>query len=184
VGLSHIYGVQSTGLVAPWSATPVASGRPGGTQHPHGAIGFAAARAEGSSRTCPHGRRSSRRFVWLRTRCAFLLDDVDAELDTLVADADAGSGNQLVDLVLRLPAERAPARPIHPFRSSTTAPSHDRIIGRGLSRRARPLTTADGLRVTSRPSADRTKLQRARAAVSAPNISAPQEPIDQQQSSS
>ena len=35
------------------------------------------------------------------------MEDVLAELDALVADVDSGSGDQLVDLVLALPAEGA-----------------------------------------------------------------------------
>src|SRR5213076_1602722 len=35
------------------------------------------------------------------------LDDLVAEVDALVADVHAGSGDQLLDLLLRLPAERA-----------------------------------------------------------------------------
>jgi hypothetical protein len=38
---------------------------------------------------------------------AILVEDVLAELDALVADVDAGPGDQLVDLVLALPAEGA-----------------------------------------------------------------------------
>jgi hypothetical protein len=38
---------------------------------------------------------------------AVLVEDVLAELDALVADVDSGSGDQLVDLVLALPAEGA-----------------------------------------------------------------------------
>jgi hypothetical protein len=41
-------------------------------------------------------------------RCGELLvDDLVAEIDALVADVDAGSGDQLLDLSLRLPAEAA-----------------------------------------------------------------------------
>src|SRR5262249_30214685 len=36
-----------------------------------------------------------------------LVDDLVAEIDALVADVDAGSGDQLLDLALRLPAEAA-----------------------------------------------------------------------------
>ena len=36
-----------------------------------------------------------------------LLDDLVAEIDALVADVDAGAGDQLLDLLLRLAAERA-----------------------------------------------------------------------------
>ena len=36
-----------------------------------------------------------------------LLDDLVAEVDALVADVDAGAGDQLLDLLLALPAERA-----------------------------------------------------------------------------
>src|SRR6476620_7807515 len=35
------------------------------------------------------------------------LDDLVAEIDALVADVDAGPGDQLLDLLLALPAERA-----------------------------------------------------------------------------
>jgi hypothetical protein len=36
-----------------------------------------------------------------------LIDDLVAEVDALVADVDAGTGDQLLDLALRLPAEAA-----------------------------------------------------------------------------
>ena len=36
-----------------------------------------------------------------------LVDDLVAEIDALVADVDAGAGDQLLDLTLRLPAEGA-----------------------------------------------------------------------------
>ncbi len=36
-----------------------------------------------------------------------LFDDLVAEVDALVADVDAGSGDELLDLLLRLPAEAA-----------------------------------------------------------------------------
>ena len=36
-----------------------------------------------------------------------LLDDLVAEIDALVTDVDAGAGDQLLDLLLGLPAERA-----------------------------------------------------------------------------
>ena len=36
-----------------------------------------------------------------------LLDDLVAEVDALVADVDAGAGDELLDLLLRLAAERA-----------------------------------------------------------------------------
>src|SRR5581483_1995495 len=36
-----------------------------------------------------------------------LVDDLVAEIDALVADVDAGPGDQLLDLALRLPAEAA-----------------------------------------------------------------------------
>jgi hypothetical protein len=36
-----------------------------------------------------------------------LVDDLVAEIDALVADVDAGAGDQLLDLPLRLPAEAA-----------------------------------------------------------------------------
>jgi hypothetical protein len=36
-----------------------------------------------------------------------LIDDLVAEIDALVADVDAGAGNQLLDLPLRLAAEAA-----------------------------------------------------------------------------
>ena len=36
-----------------------------------------------------------------------LVDDLVAEIDALVADVDAGTGDQLLDLTLRFPAERA-----------------------------------------------------------------------------
>ena len=39
--------------------------------------------------------------------CEFLLDDLVAELDALVADVDAGPGNELAHLLLALSAERA-----------------------------------------------------------------------------
>jgi hypothetical protein len=36
-----------------------------------------------------------------------LLDDLVAEIDALVADVDAGTGDEFLDLLLALPAERA-----------------------------------------------------------------------------
>jgi hypothetical protein len=36
-----------------------------------------------------------------------LVDDLVAEVDALIADVDAGTGDQLLDLTLRLPAEAA-----------------------------------------------------------------------------
>src|SRR6185503_8329990 len=36
-----------------------------------------------------------------------LIDDLVTEIDALVADVDAGAGDQLLDLALRLPAEAA-----------------------------------------------------------------------------
>jgi hypothetical protein len=36
-----------------------------------------------------------------------LIDDLVAEVDALIADVDAGPGDQLLDLSLRLPAEAA-----------------------------------------------------------------------------
>jgi len=36
-----------------------------------------------------------------------LIDDLVTEIDALVTDVDAGAGNQLLDLTLRLPAEAA-----------------------------------------------------------------------------
>src|SRR5262249_16891313 len=36
-----------------------------------------------------------------------LVDDLVAEIDALVTDVDAGAGDQLLDLALRLPAETA-----------------------------------------------------------------------------
>ncbi len=54
-------------------------------------------------------------------RCRqFLVDDLVTEIDALVADVDAGTGDQLLDLSLALPAEAAEqlfvtlARPRHP----------------------------------------------------------------------
>jgi hypothetical protein len=40
-------------------------------------------------------------------RSKLLVDDLVAEVDALVADVDAGAGNQLFDLTLRLAAEAA-----------------------------------------------------------------------------
>jgi hypothetical protein len=40
-------------------------------------------------------------------RRQLLVDDLVAEVDALVADVDAGAGNQLFDLALRLAAEAA-----------------------------------------------------------------------------
>jgi hypothetical protein len=40
-------------------------------------------------------------------RRELLVDDLVAEVDALVADVDAGSGDQLLDLALRLAAEAA-----------------------------------------------------------------------------
>jgi hypothetical protein len=42
-----------------------------------------------------------------RGRRQLLVDDLVAEIDALVADVDAGAGDQLLDLPLRLPAEAA-----------------------------------------------------------------------------
>jgi hypothetical protein len=36
-----------------------------------------------------------------------LVDDLVAQIDALIADVDAGAGDQLLDLPLRLPAEAA-----------------------------------------------------------------------------
>src|SRR5262245_147816 len=43
----------------------------------------------------------------LRALRQLLLDDLVAEIDALVADVDAGTGDELLDLLLALPAERA-----------------------------------------------------------------------------
>jgi hypothetical protein len=43
----------------------------------------------------------------LRRRRELLVDDLVAEIDALVADVDAGTGDQLLDLALRLAAEAA-----------------------------------------------------------------------------
>src|SRR5262245_21795952 len=43
----------------------------------------------------------------LRALRELLLDDLVAEVDALVADVDAGTGDELLDLLLALPAERA-----------------------------------------------------------------------------
>jgi hypothetical protein len=40
-------------------------------------------------------------------RRELLVDDLVAEVDALVADVDAGPGDQLLDLALRLPTEAA-----------------------------------------------------------------------------
>ena len=45
--------------------------------------------------------------VELRRRRQLFVDDLVAEIDALVADVDAGAGDQLLDLPLRLPAEAA-----------------------------------------------------------------------------
>jgi hypothetical protein len=42
-----------------------------------------------------------------RRRGQLLVDDLVAEVDALVADVDAGPGDQLFDLALRLPTEAA-----------------------------------------------------------------------------
>jgi hypothetical protein len=42
-----------------------------------------------------------------RGRGELLVDDLVAEIDALVADVDAGAGDQLLDLALRLAAEAA-----------------------------------------------------------------------------
>jgi hypothetical protein len=42
-----------------------------------------------------------------RSRRQLLVDDLVAEIDALVADVDPGTGDQLLDLPLRLPAEAA-----------------------------------------------------------------------------
>ena len=57
--------------------------------------------------------------VELRRRGELLVDDLVAEIDALVADVDAGTSDQLLDLTLALPAEAAKqllvalARPSH-----------------------------------------------------------------------
>jgi hypothetical protein len=48
--------------------------------------------------------RASRCFV---TRREFVADDLVAQVDALVADEDRRARDQLLDLVLALPAERA-----------------------------------------------------------------------------
>jgi hypothetical protein len=42
-----------------------------------------------------------------RRSCELLVDDLVAEIDAFVADVDAGAGDQLLDLPLRLAAEAA-----------------------------------------------------------------------------
>jgi len=62
-----------------------------------------------------------------------LIDDLVAEIDALVADIDAGPGNQLLDLTLALSAEAAEGAahfrlmlgPRLPFRRSSAPPSSD-----------------------------------------------------------
>lgn len=56
---------------------------------------------------------------WLPTWGPFVLDDVVAELDALVADVDARPGDQLFNLGLRLSAERASQGAVYPLRRST-----------------------------------------------------------------
>ena len=52
----------------------------------------------------------------------FLLDDVVAEVDALVADVDAGPGDELLDLLLRLAAEGALHEIAHRLRTSPPIP--------------------------------------------------------------
>ncbi len=90
-------------------------------------------------------------------------DDVVAQVDALVADVDAGTGDQLLDLLLRLSAEAAldqiaafselrhvgslvplpPARPLLPVNADCLNPT-------AASRRTCPLRRADGSRDESR----------------------------------
>ena len=71
----------------------------------------------------------------------------------------------LVDFVLRLPAEPATARPIHPLRSSTGAPAHDRSVGRGFHVAPARWQSTEGLQRTSRLSSDGTERRSVRSDV-------------------
>jgi len=60
-----------------------------------------------------------------RWRGELLVDDLVAEIDALVADVDAGSGDQLLDLALRLAAEAAEELFVGIGRACQRSPSSD-----------------------------------------------------------
>jgi hypothetical protein len=120
---------------------------------------WAGARRRGSpTRTVSRSRPSAHptaaerqicRVPRLPTRCLFLLDDLVAETDAAIADIDARSSDQLLDLVPRPPAERAPHRVVHPLRRSMVL-DHATSIGLPLSVDARPDCPDGGARPTTR----------------------------------
>src|SRR5262249_54667936 len=61
-----------------------------------------------------------------------LVDDLVAEIDALVADVDAGAGDQLLDLALRLPAEAAEELLVAFARARHVDPSPREPLGRRL----------------------------------------------------
>jgi hypothetical protein len=65
------------------------------------------------------GRGSGQLFV----------DDLVAEIDALVADVDAGAGDQLLDLTLRLPAETAEELLVGVCRACQGSPLLGLVIG-------------------------------------------------------
>ncbi len=89
-------------------------------------------------------------IVGLPSWYPFLLDDVVAESDALDADVDARTTNQRFDLGLKLSAERASQRAVHPFRRST-ALEHATSKEQRASRRA-PMPIGDRIRMTGPPS--------------------------------
>ena len=57
-----------------------------------------------------------------------LFDDLVAQLDALIADVDAGAGDQLLDLLLRLAAEAA----LEQFRPFVLRQGESSLVGDGL----------------------------------------------------
>ena len=79
---------------------------------PHGRTGRASSWASGSGTGAPPlGSRSTSqsatRLLLLRYRDTFVVEDIVAQADALVADIDSGSCNEFVHLILALPTERA-----------------------------------------------------------------------------
>ena len=74
---------------------------------------------------CLRGRNIVARFR--KRRLVFFADDVQAKLDTLVANEDRGPRNELAHLVLALAAERAVERVL---RIATTNLAHFRSSSR------------------------------------------------------
>src|SRR5215472_19112754 len=65
-------------------------------------------------------------------RLVLFTDDIHAEFDAFVADEDRGAGDELADLVLALPAERAVERVL---RVAAAGFGHDRsVYTRGVPR--------------------------------------------------